>query len=137
MTERRIVLDASAVVAWARAEQGADIVGKLLPVAVIPAPNLAEALYIIRRHGHGMSRAELHLHILGMGALIEPFTEPDALRAAELIDLSRANPASGGRTLSLGDAQCVAVAERLGLPVCGDDRAWDAWPVRVPFRRFR
>jgi len=42
---RRVVLDASALLAWVLNERGADTIGTLSLVAVIPAPNFVEVLY--------------------------------------------------------------------------------------------
>jgi PIN domain nuclease of toxin-antitoxin system len=39
------VLDASALLAWLVRERGADVVGEVLPRAVISAVNLSEVLY--------------------------------------------------------------------------------------------
>lgn len=137
MSDRRIVLDASAVIAWTRAERGAATIGRLLPYAVIPAPNLTEALYRSRARGHRMTPDELQSHILVMGAAVEDFTSGDTVRATELLAYSAARPGSSGDRLSLGDACCIAVAERLGLPIAGDDQLWASLPLTVSFHSFR
>lgn len=45
-------------------------------------------------------------------------------RAAELIEVSRANPGPNGETLSPSDASIIAVAERLGSNVLTGDQHW-------------
>jgi PIN domain nuclease of toxin-antitoxin system len=57
------------------------------------------------------------------------------VRAAELISTSKADPDVG--SLSLGDGLCIAVAERLQLPVTGGDRCWAQVDATVPFLPFR
>lgn len=59
------------------------------------------------------------------------------MRAAELLTHVDANPGPRGDRLSLGDAQCIAVAERLSLPIAGDDQLWSVLPLEVTFHRFR
>lgn len=135
--EARVVLDASGVLALLLDERGADTVAKLLPHAIVPAPNLTETLYMARRRGHRMGLQELHDHVLALGLTVEPYTDADAVRGAELHAYSDDHPSPDGSRLSLGDACCLAVAERLELPVAGDDRAWAALPLAVRFHRFR
>ncbi|MGH3612340.1 MAG: hypothetical protein ACRDRK_07030 [Pseudonocardia sp.] len=67
---RRVVLDASALLAWVLNERGAATIGKLLPVAVIPAPNLVEVLYRAPERGHRMEPADLHSHVTSMGVAV-------------------------------------------------------------------
>lgn len=135
---RRVVLDASALLAWVLNERGADTVGKLLPVAVIPAPNFVEVLYRAPERGHRMTAEELAEHIQAMGLAVEPFTANDVVRAAELISLSRAHRSdTTDSCLSLGDGLCLAVTERLNLPVTGGDQLWAELPLTVEFMPFR
>jgi PIN domain nuclease of toxin-antitoxin system len=77
------------------------------------------------------------VRIVSMGAHIEPFLDLDAVRAAELLLFSAAHPGPDGESLSLGDGQCIAVAERVDLPVVGDDQLWTALPLTVKFHSFR
>lgn len=129
-----MVLDASALPAWTLRERGAATVGRLLPVSVVPAPNLVEVLYRAPERGHAMAPAELRRHVLAMGVTVEPFGDADAVRAAELIGHSRV---AGDDSLSLGDGLCLAVAERLDLPVTGGDQLWAGLPLKVAFLPFR
>lgn len=137
MTNRRLVLDASAVLAWVHAERGADSIGRLLPFAVVPAPNLTETLKAARARGHSLDCDQLRVRIVSMGTHIEPFLEDDCVRAAELLLHSTRNSGADGGTLSLGDAQCITVAERLDLPVVGDDQLWSTLPLTTRFHPFR
>ena len=138
MTDRRVVLDASAVSAWVLHERGADVVDRLLPAAIIPAANLTEVLYRAPERGHGMTMEQLGAHLLAKGLEVESVTRDDSHRAAELIRYSRDNPRDQrDRGVSLGDGLCIAVAERLELPISGGDRAWEHLPMNVNYHPFR
>jgi PIN domain nuclease of toxin-antitoxin system len=137
VSDRRVVLDASAVIAWASRERGAETIGRLLPHAVVAAPNLTESLFRARVRGHGMTPDQMRSHVLGIGAEVEPFTEEDSAQAADLLLYSLAHPGPQGQRLSLGDACCIAVAERLRLPIVGDDQLWALLPLEVQFHAFR
>ena len=117
-------------------ERGARVVERLLSVAVIPAPNLTEVLYLARRRGHRMSSDELLQSILRLGVDVEPFSEADVMRAAELVFVSRTD-SSTRDSLSLADASCIAVAERLELPVTGSDRYWETLSLDITYQPFR
>ena len=138
MTDRRVVLDASAVLAWVLHETGADVVERLLSAGVIPAANMAEVLSRAPERGHGMTMEQLEAHLLAKGLAVEPVTPDDARRAAELIRYSRDNRRDRRDSgLSLGDGLCVAVAERLGLPISGGDTAWEHLPMNADYHPFR
>lgn len=78
---------------------------------------------------------KLHADLLALGLTVEPVTDADAERAAELIVAFKVTPGPG--SLSLGDGLCIAVAERLGLPLTGGDRYWSRVPLQVEFLPFR
>ena len=128
--ERRIVLDASAVLEWILGGSARALVDKLLPVAVIPSSGLAEVLYIARLRGHGIASSELAGALMTMGAAVEPVITQDAIRAADLIAASKSASSPAG-SLSLGDGLCIAVAERLELPITGGDLYWETLDLRV------
>jgi len=127
-------MDASAMVAWLLNERGAATVGRLLQFAVLPAPTVAESIRTARAHGHRMTSEQLYSTLEASCAAVEPFLDVDALRAAELLLFAdhKANA-----QLSLGDASCIAVAERLRLPLVGDDGLWTQLPLKVEFHQFR
>ena len=62
---------------------------------------------------------------------IEPPGTEDALAIAELRPLTRS------RGLSLGDRACLALAQRLGLPVLTIDRAWATVSIAVTIQVIR
>jgi ribonuclease VapC len=108
------VLDASAVLAFARGERGADAVDAVLDGAWVAAPNWAEVM--AKAAKVDASPTELGSLLKALGVRVEVVAEDDAEKAAAL---AGTNP-----TLSLGDRFCLAVAERLGLPAYTADPAW-------------
>ncbi|HYN56997.1 MAG TPA: PIN domain-containing protein [Motilibacterales bacterium] len=134
-SDPRVVLDASALLSWALEERGATTVDKLLAVAVEPVSALVEALYRAVERGHRLAPVELCDALLEMGLEIAPVIAADAVRAAELIAASRVAAQTG--SLSLGDGLCIAVAERLQLPITGGDQLWESLDLRVRYLPFR
>ena len=111
------MLDASALIAWLRAEPGADVVQRALDAgSVISAVNLAEVL--TRFQDIGVAGTEVLGDLREAGLVTFPHGEDDACQTAEL----RAATRSSG--LSLGDRACLALAIRLGRPALTADRAW-------------
>ena len=140
MAAPKFVLDASAAVALVRREAGWDKVdGATRRGATIAASNLAEAITTLKRRGHKATVAELKSGFARLGLGVEDVTGDDVVRMSELLMLSDDLVAKGEleRPVSLGDATCIAVAERLGLPVICSDRAWDKLSVAVPVGQFR
>lgn len=133
---RRVVLDASAVVEWLLARNDKGVIDRLLPFSIIPVPALTEALYAVSLKNHGFPAAELFNALMVAGTHIEGVTDKDAIRAAELITMSRLSSSTAG-SLSLGDGLNIAVAERLQLPITGGDQYWETLDLRVPYLPFR
>jgi ribonuclease VapC len=121
----RVVLDASAVLAYALGERGSEAVAERMKNAVMSAVNYSEVLKkTIERGGD----AEL------MGRMIEranvdivPF---DQLQAAEAAELFRKTKASG---LSFADRACLALAMELKAVLYTADRrlAESDGPIRI------
>ena len=132
---RRVVLDASALLAWVLNERGASTVDRVLEHAVAPASVMVEVLYRAAEKGHALAGDELYESLLEMGVEVGPVIAADVVRAAQLISDSRRG--ASGASLSLGDGLCIAVAERLGLTVTGGDRYWSTVAMSVRFLPFR
>jgi ribonuclease VapC len=96
---------------------------------------LTEVIYTVVERGYQGKPSALHSQVLATGLTIEPTIEDDAIRAAELIVTSR-TAADRGR-LSLGDGLCIAVAERLSLPVIGGDTHWETLILRTDYYPIR
>lgn len=108
------VLDASAMLAFAQGEPGADLVEEvLLSGAVCGAANWSEVAQKVRAHERdwGLVRALL----IGYGLVVEPVTFDDAEFAASAW--------RRGSGLSLPDRLCLALAERLDQDVLTADRS--------------
>jgi len=114
MTE--VVLDASAVIAQLRGEPGADQVVGQLRGAYLSAVNLAEIAQ--RLINDGASDAAALETLDDLPCKVVPLDEPMAIRAGLM---RRSTPRRG---LSIGDRACLALAEKMGLPVLTADRAW-------------
>ncbi|MDM4763260.1 PIN domain-containing protein [Galbitalea sp. SE-J8] len=110
------VLDASAVLAFLRGEDGASVVEDALEAgsAVVSAANWCEIAQKVRSAGGDWPWAAALLDSYGIG--VEQVTRADAERAAALW--------RRGSGLSLADRLCLSVAERLDRDVLTADRAW-------------
>lgn len=112
------VVDASAVLAWIQDEAGADAAEPLLMEGLIGAANWSEVLQKMRQHG---AEPEVAARLLSsFGLTVAEVTRDDAERAARLWE--RASP------LSLADRLCMALAQRMALPVATADTAWASVP---------
>lgn len=134
---RKVVVDASALVAYVQRETGYQAVARALPVCVVPVPNAAEAVARCLERGYKGTAADLLDDLQELGVVLEPVLPGDAARAAELIATTRKQRLAGGYGISLGDSLCIAVAERLNLPLLGGDKLWDKVTMSVQHRLFR
>ena len=142
----KAVLDASALVALVHSENGHDTVRRIIEAgfAVTTPTGLAEALNTARRKGYRGTREDLRDDLAELGLKVEPIVEEDAVEMAFLLCRSAELGAAGGKhaaklgSVSLGDAACLAVALRLGIPAVCSDCAWELLGVRglrvMPFR---
>lgn len=112
----RIVLDASALLALTRREQGADKVAAILADSVMSTVTLSEAVGYYARSGASEAEIRALLDVLRIERV--PFDEGLAYIAGLLLPKTR--PAG----LSFGDRACLALALRMGAKALTADRAW-------------
>lgn len=115
----KIILDASALLAWLQDEPGAAAVEDELAQAAISSLNWSEVLQKSLVQGVDISGLRADLEALGLTIL--PFTAADAEQAARLWRT--------GSGLSLADRACLALGIQHGLPVWTADRLWVQSPI--------
>ncbi len=123
------VLDASALVALVFEETGSDVIEKILDSgnAIATPLALAETLRTCRRKGLAMESDAILQYFVSRNLRIEPVLDEDITAIAAniaLCDDYRATNKKAG-ALSIADATCIAVAQRLGSPVVVSDGYWD------------
>ncbi len=114
-----VVLDASALVAYARNEPGAQVVAARLRAGgriVVSAVNWAEAAG--KLHEYRMTPAILRQALAAVEAEFVPFAEADADIVGELTPRLRL------LGLSLGDRACVALAISMNGTALTAEQAW-------------
>ena len=110
----KLILDASALLAWLQAEPGAEVVEAELAEAAMSSLNWSEVLQKSLAHGIDITGLQADLEALGL--LILPFSASDAEAAARLW--------TTGSGLSLADRACLALGIQHGVPVWTTDRLW-------------
>lgn len=123
------VLDASALLATMRDEDGAHIVDRHMPSACVSSVNISEVA--AKLIDGGMPASAVTDVLTSMKLDIRDFDLSQALYAGRL----RAETRPFG--LSLGDRACLALAAALGLPVLTTDRAWTRLDISVEVRLVR
>lgn len=111
-----VVLDASALLALIQNETGADIVKPLLKRAVMSTINVSEVLTALQRVN--VLPKEAIVSISDIIPTIVPFDVEQAQYVAEL------QPHVQHKGLSLGDRACIALGQKLQVPIYTADRIW-------------
>jgi len=124
-----MVLDASAVLALVGAEPGWESVAAALPDAVISSVNLSEV--VGKLADRGVPTGEIRSLLAGLGLVVVEFDTDSAYDAGALRGLD------GGRSLSLGDRACLALARRRSQPAMTADRLWAQLQVGVEVHLIR
>lgn len=115
MTDK-VVLDASALLALIQNEKGADVIKPLLKKSVMSTINVAEVLTALQRVE--IQPKDAIVSIRDMIRELIPFDVEQAQCAAEL------QPYVRHKGLSLGDRACIALGQKLQVPVYTADKIW-------------
>lgn len=118
------VLDSSAVLVVTFAEPGVEAVVAGLPGSSLGTVNLAEVIGVVRRRGGDAERALRAVEALPV-ELVD--FDPDLARATGNLEA-----ASRSHGLSLGDRACLALAQRLRLPILTADRVLAEFAATLP-----
>ncbi len=110
-----VLCDASAILAAMKGEPGGDKIADY-DQRIITVVNASEV--VAKLLSYGMTIDDVTDSMAALSMEIEPVTAADSMRAA-LLDMP--NRRYG---LSLADRFCLAVAERMALPVLTADRSW-------------
>lgn len=124
-----VVLDASAVLALLQEEPGGIVVEAQLTSAIISAVNLSEVVAQLIKHQMPEKLAVRVVSDLGLQTVA--FDEEMAYHAAALTKIT------SRFGLSLGDRACLALAQKLKLPVITADRAWKKLNLGCEIRFLR
>ncbi len=110
------VLDASALLAYLKAEPGQEVVKAAMSDAAISSVNWAEVVQ--KAILVNVNVEAMRLRFMEVGLTIESFTLEDAENAGRLWTQTREYG------LSLGDRACLSLGLRLNATVLTSDRAW-------------
>ncbi len=125
----KLVVDASAVLAFILKERGGEAVSAHIPDIAISTVNVAEV--VAKLCDGEVSDDDVRLTIEDLDLDIVQF---DGEMAFDSGLLRRKTRHVG---LSLGDRACLALARRLGLPALTADRRWAELDVGVEVRLIR
>jgi ribonuclease VapC len=125
----KIVLDASALLAFLNGEPGAEKVASVLGEAMISAVNFAEAVTKLAQKGTSLRRTLAELTDAELEVV--DFDRALAEAAGVLAVFTRA----GG--LSLGDRACLALARREEATALTADNAWSAVNLGIDIQFIR
>ena len=115
---RRVVLDASALLAVVRKEPGAAVVARALPNAAMSAVNIAEVTAWLYENQWSTPEIEIFLDDLSIRQL--PFDSRAALLTGKL------RPMTTPIGLGLGVRACLATGYIEQCPVLTADKAWSS-----------
>lgn len=125
------VLDASAAIAYLEQETGSDVVAAIVESqeGAMSTVNFAEVA--TRLADRGALEVDIRLATGRLRADLYSFDGEMALQAGLL------RPVTRRLGLSLGDRACLALAQRLNLPVYTADRAWAALQLGILIHLIR
>ncbi len=125
----KLVLDASALLAYLHQESGWEVIQAVVSESCIGAVNWCEVAQKTTRKGLDVARARSLLEDIGL--VIVPFTREQAESTASLWERTRRNG------LSLADRACLALAMERGVTVLTADRAWSNLDLGIDIQIVR
>jgi ribonuclease VapC len=125
----RVVLDASAFLAFVNNETGAAAVAASISNCQMSSVNAAEIIGVLVRSG--VPREHAATHVRRSGLRVESFD------LAQAEDAGAMTSATAGLGLSLGDRACLALALRDRLEVLTADSAWAKLKLPLQVRTIR
>ncbi len=111
-----VILDSSALLALLKNEPGADIVESLLGTITMSSINVSEVATVLL--DSDMTLQECQDTVLPFISSIVPYDEEQAFLVA---DLRKKTKTYG---LSLGDRACIALGQKMQLPIYTADKIW-------------
>lgn len=127
MTDK-IVLDASAILALLKMEQGHEIVAENLDRAIVSSVNFCEVVTVLARKGFGQE--EVIRSLKETFLYIEDFDTEQAIIGASFNDVTK-------NGLSLGDRACLALAKSKNIPVLTADKVWKELELGIGIQLIR
>jgi len=129
MTDKRYLLDASALLAAIHDESGGESVQQRIEESAVSSVNWSEVLQKLQRADANTQEIATALQALGLEVVA--FNEEDARIAAELWPMTKT------LGLSLADRACLAAGQRLKVVVVTADKAWKALENEQPIELIR
>src|SRR5262245_52624452 len=123
------VFDASALLAHIGQEQGSDRIDELAVEALMSAVNLAEVFSKLAERGLSQREADMivYRYRLGVGTF-----DGELARQTGVL-----RPATKSLWLSLVDRACLALAQRVQLPIFTADKSWAKLNLGISIRVVR
>ena len=129
MSVSKVVLDASAFLAMANREPGAEKVRNVLKGSVMSTVNASEVLHKLTEKGMTIGDAEDYVRRFVTDVM--EFTLTQASLAASFV------PQTRPLGLSLGDRACLALGKLINAPVLTADQSWTKLNIGVQIESIR
>ncbi len=114
---RKVIFDASSLIAVITKEKGYEDIKPYLPSAIMSTVNVSE-VYKYCIETQDMTKDECKLMLKISSIEISPFTDEEALISASLIAHTKKHG------ISLADRACLALSISTGFPIVTCDRIW-------------
>lgn len=126
---KKIILDASALLALINQEPGADMVEKHLPYSMMSTVNISEVATVL--HNIGIPADEIKMIINSLIDQVVPFDNQQAHVAASLREATKMHG------LSLGDRACLGLGSIENATVLTADKVWKKLNLPIKIELIR